>query len=760
MFNYIGKDIPRVDAKDKVTGKATYIDDIKLHGMLYGKVLHSTEAHAIIRNIDVSAAKKIKGVIAIVTGQDIDFLGGEALKDMPFLANKVVRYVGEPVVAVAANSEQIACEALSKIVIEYEKLPAALDIEDALNKVTIIHPDLSNYKHIAAVKTIDNTNICNHYHIQHGDIEKGFSESDSIFEDEYYVHDVHHAQIEPYLAIAQVMPDGIMNVWTTNSSVHRLRKDLSDALRISENSLRIMTYYIGGSFGGKGGLKVEPLAIALAMKTEGLPVKVTYTREECFESTLSRHAVKIKIKTGVKNDGTIMSKKMSLYFDTGAYSEKGPTVCIQGTDAAPGPYRIPNVEVDGYCIYTNKSLAGAYRGYGCTQPVFANERQMDKIAQTLGIDPVSIRKRNILREGEQNALGHEVFGVGIEECLNEVEKVMNNEKVLIKPDLEDGILHGRGYAVGWEPTKTPSGSGVYVTMNYDSSVIISLSSSEVGQGSRTVLSQIAAEALNLPMSSIRLSFPNTDISPFDASTTASRTTFHMGTAIVRASEEIISTLKKSAAEMLGVPVEKLQVEMGKIFHEDDKERQLTYTDVIRFTYGAGGNVCGKYFYYPAAKGAGIYGAPSIYWMFGAHAVDVYVDTKTGKIEVGTFAAANNVGKAINPATVKQQIEGSVVMGLSNSFYECIVRENGKILNPNFHDYKIATSMDIPSKIVPIIIEVPDPLGPYGAKGVGEPAIIPTHAAVTNAVADALGKDIHSSLLRPENILKIIGKIKC
>lgn len=328
MYKYIGKNIPRIDAPDKVTGAAEYIDDLKMYDMMYGKVLHSPYAHARIVSIDVSEAEKVDGVSAVVTGNDIDYLGGEALKDMPFLAKEVVRYCGEPIAAVAAETDDIAAYALSKIKVEYEELPSVLNIDEALNVKTVIHPDLAKYKHIKAVKTVDNSNICNHYHLEHGDIELGFKQADHIFEDEYEVHDVHHAQIEPFSAIAQIDRNGIINVWTTNSSVHRLRKDLSDAMRLPEKNIRIMTKYIGGSFGGKGGLKVEPLAIVLAMRTEGRPVKITYSRQECFESTISRHAVRVRLKTGVTNDGIITAKKISLYFDTGAYSEKGPTVCI------------------------------------------------------------------------------------------------------------------------------------------------------------------------------------------------------------------------------------------------------------------------------------------------------------------------------------------------------------------------------------------------------------------------------------------------
>jgi len=751
MNKNVGQSVNRIDAQEKVTGKALFNADLKFPNLLHGKVLHSSIAHGKIKRLEVEKALKIPGVEAVVTGQELDYLGGEALKDMPFFAKDRVRYYGEPVAAVAAVDYETAVKAVDAIEVEYEELPAVYDLDEALKEdAPVLHPDLENYEHIKACQPKAGTNICNEFITEHGDVEKGFAEADYVYEDEFTTPACHHAPIEPFSAIAKIDEEGLIKVWTTNSSAHRLRKDLCDALRVSQNRLQIMVNYIGGSFGGKGGLKVEPLAIALAQKTKGKPVRIVYTREEVFTATLTRHATKIKIKTGVTRDGYLTAKSIELYYDTGAYSEKGPTVLIQGCEAAGGPYRIPNLHIKGNCVYTNKTIAGAYRGYGVIQPTWAFESQMDLLAERLGIDPLEMRLKNALEEGDPNCLGNPVYGVGLKECLEKVAREINWDQPAITD--HPSIKRAKGIASTWEPTKTPSGSGVFIVLNFDGSVNISTSSSEVGQGSRTVLAQIAADALEVPLKLIDISFPDTHVTPFDASTTASRTTFHMGNAIIKAANDIVKEIREIAAEMLEVAPEDIILDNATAYAKSNPTQVLSYKEIIQAVYGAGGCILGKAFYYPAAKGAGIYGAPSVFWMFGAHAVDLEIDTETGQVKVNKVAAAHNVGKAINPLNVIQQIEGGVVQGMSNCLFEEIIRDDkGRVVNPNFHDYKIATAADIP-EITPMIVEQADPKGPYGAKGVGEPAINPIGVAISNAVATATGVRLSHMLLKPEDLL--------
>lgn len=757
MTKVVGKSVYRLDAHEKVTGKAIYNADLKFPDMLYGKVLHSDIAHGIIKHIDIEKALALEGVVAVVTGQELDFLGGEALKDMPFFAKERIRYHGEPIAAVAAVDIETAEKAISLIEVEYEEFNIISNLEDALREDAIlIHPELDKYEHIKAVKVKPGTNICNEFTAEHGDVEKGFKQADHVFEDIFTTPACHHAQIEPFSAIAKVENDGLIRVWTTNSSVHRLRKDLCDALRIPQNRLQVMVNYIGGSFGGKGGLKVEPLAIVLAKKTKNKPVRIVYTREEVFMSTLTRHATLIKIKTGVTKEGVITARKIELFYDTGAYAEKGPTVLIEGCDAVGGPYKIPNIFIKGYCVYTNKIIAGAYRGYGVIQPTWAFESQMDLIAERLNKDPIELRLINALDEGDFNCLGNRVYGVGLKECINKVAEEIEWDNKLTNEDLPKNLKRAKGFACTWGPTKTPSGSGVFIMLNFDGTVNISTSSSEVGQGSRTVLAQIAAEVLNVQLQSIDISFPDTHVTPFDASTTASRTTFHMGNAIIEAASDIVKELKEIAVEMLDVSLGDIVLDNGVVYERGNKAKSLSYKEVIQAVYGAGGCILGKAFYYPAGRGAGIYGAPSVFWMFGAQAVDVLVDIETGEITVDKVVAAHNAGKAINPLNVIQQIEGGVVQGLSNCLFEEIITNNGRVINPNFHDYKIATASDVP-EISPLIVEVKDPKGPYGAKGMGESPIIPIGAAISNAVARATGIRFYHMCLKPESVLEELDK---
>src|SRR3990170_1466523 len=369
MEALVGKPVTRVDALEKVSGAAVFGPDVKLVGMLYGKALRSPHAHARIVSINLDAVRKLPGVRAVVTGADMPgVLGGEAVKDMPFLAQGKVRYMGEPVAAVAAEDEATALKAIGLIEVVYDQLPVAADAMAAL--------------------------------------EKGARESDEVFEDEFSSQTVHHAPLEPHSAVAQVDVNGRIVVWGPNDSPHRLRKDLADALRMRLDKVRVVSTYVGGGFGGKGGLKAEPIAVALALKANHRPVKVVFTREEVFQATLVRHAAVVRIKTGVKRDGMLMAREVKIVWDTGAYAEKGPTVCSQATAAAAGPYRVPHVHLIGQCVYTNKAVAGAYRGYGTPQLAWAYESQMDIIAKKLGIDPLELRLRNILREGDVNPVGN------------------------------------------------------------------------------------------------------------------------------------------------------------------------------------------------------------------------------------------------------------------------------------------------------------------------------------------------------------------
>jgi len=593
--------------------------------------------------------------------------------------------------------------------------------------------------------------------VTNGDVEQGFKESDYIFEDTFTTQMQQHAAIEPHAAIVQMNPEGNILIWVTNDSPHRLRKDLANAMGVSLSKIRIVIPpFLGGGFGGKGGIKVESIGIVLASKTNFRPVKIVLTREEVFTSALVRHPSVIKIKTGVKKDGKILSREMNLVYDTGAYSEKGPTVSQKGTYAAVGPFNIPNVKIKSYCVYTNKPVAGAYRGYGVPQVTWAHESQMDIIAEKLNIDPVKIRLINALEEGDRSPTKHNILhSVGLKDCLKKLSeyscnKNSNNNKSKV----------GWGVACGWEDPKTPSGSSAIVKMNLDESVEVLTSTIEVGQGSKTVFSQIASEELGIPMEKIYISAnADTDKTPYDASTTASRSTFHMGNAIVNACIDVKQQLKEMAAEILNISTENLAIGRGFIYVIEDEDKKLFFGDIIKTRYKAGIDIIGRGSYYPKVdkKHAEMWGAPAIFTMYGAQLAEVEVNTETGRFKVNRVIAAHDVGQVVNLSTCEGQIEGGVLMGIGNAtFEEMLIDKNGRVTNPSFLDYKIPSALDM-TDIDSIFVEATHKEGPFGAKGIGEIALVPTAPAIANAIYNAVGIRIKDLPITPDKILKLLKK---
>lgn len=748
----VGKRIDRVDAVEKVTGQALFGDDLSFPNALYGKVLRSPYAHAKIVHIDVSKAEKLPGVKAVVSGQELDALGGEALKDYPFLAKDKVRYVGEPVVAVAAKTIEIAENAVDLIKVEYEQLPVVLDPVEAMQKeAPLVHENLESYEHLSIISPVKNSNICHHVVYQKGDTAKGFEACDRIFEDTFTTPLIQHAAIETHMAVARVDMTGLITVWVPNDGPHRLRKDLAEALETPMKNVRVIAPpYMGGGFGSKGGLKVETICIALAMKTKGQAVKIVFTRQEVFTGTIVRHPSIVRIRTGVKEDGRLWAREVNVIYDTGAYSEKGPTVCHQGCVSALGPYNIPHIKVEGYSVYTNKPIAGAYRGYGHPQIAWAHESQMDIIAHELGMDPVEIRRLNMVKEGDISPTGEQIlYSVGLTECIN---KVVENAKWEAPPA---GKYRGKGIACGYKNTKTPSGSSAIVKISQDGSIELLTSTVEVGQGAKTILAQMVAEELGVSVDMITVATPDTDLTPYDASTTSSRSTFHMGNAVKNAASDVKAQVFHIAAKVLDVGVDRLRIEQGTVYDVKDKNRSISFSDVLKNECRAGIDLLGRGSYYPEDEGvcAGPWSLPSIFWMYGAHYAEVEVDIETGKVRILKVISAHDVGKVINPVTCEGQIEGGIVQGMGPALFEEMkVGRNGRVINPSFLDYKVPTSLDVPD-IHMFIVEENCQDGPWGAKGIGEMTNVPIAPAIANAIYDAVGVRIKDLPITQEKILK-------
>ncbi len=747
----IGQSCLRADAREKVTGSALYLEDLKLAGMLYGKMLRSPYAHARILHIDTSEAEKLPGVRGVVTGADLPFLHGESMHDEPYMARGKVRYKGEAVAGIAATDEETAERALQSIKVEYEECPAVFDPLEAVKPgAPLLHDRVEGYRRAPGIRPIPGTNICNHFELVCGDVEEGFAQADHIFEDTFTTPMQQHCCIEPHMAICRINSDNQMMLWASNDSPYRARHEIAQSLNIPMADVRIITPpAIGGNFGGKGGLKAEAAAIALAWKIRNRPIRIVYTREEVFESSIGRHASVIRIKTGVKKDGTIIARKVEFYLDTGAYAEKGPTVTRFCGVSAAGPYKIPHVRVDGYCVYTNKVLAGAFRGYGGIQACWAYESQMDIIAYALHLDPLEMRLRQVYEEGDAHITGQQLESHGLKECLQRVAHTMKWDK----PRQKD---RGRGIACMERAVKTPFGSAAFVRVNEDASVDVLNSTTEVGQGSETILRQIAAEQLGVPLDNVRKCSPDTAFTPYDASTTSSRSTFHSGNAVKMAAEDARQQLLKMAAPVLSVDPVELTIREAEVYIEERPGTHISIAALLHQLYGPCGTVLGRGYYFPKMplESADYYTKFMVFWLLGASGAEVEVNRKTGQVKVLKVWSAHDAGKALNPLTCEGQIEGGVVTGLGYALSEGVQFHNGDVMNASFLGYKVPTALEVP-EIVPILVEHPHPEGPFGAKGMGETTNVPVPPAIANAIYDAVGVRIRNLPITPDKVLQAL-----
>jgi len=756
-YSIVGKKITRVDGIEKATGRAIYAGDIKFPNMLYGKVLRSKLPHARILNIDTTRASKLPGVKAVITGKDLpERRYGFVLKDQAVLAKDKVRFIGEPIAAVAAISSDIAEEALELIDVEYEELKAIFDPIEAMNSESpIIHEELNSY--MAMWPAIRYGNVCSHTKINRGDVEKGFSESDHIFEDRFLTQMVHQNYIEPHVAIANSDLSGRITIWTSNQSPFGVRSELMEALGIPLNKIRIMMAHVGGGFGGKFGITVEPIALILSQKTDR-PVKIAMTREEELTVTHPRHPSIIELKTGVKNDGTIIARDAKIIYDTGAYAGMGPVVNMIGAKYVSGPYKIPNIRANAYSVYTNKSNSGFCRGAGNPQVTFAYESQMDIIAEKLNIDPLELRLKNAVEDGDLSSTGQVLKNVGLKEALKKAA-----EKINWKSGIKD---KNRGKAIASLQYETGGmGSSACVKLNENGSISIMVGAIDIGQGTCTILSQIAAEELGLSIEDVNIAYGDTDTLPYDMGTGADRVTFNTGNAVKKACEDLKNQLFYIAANSLEANIEDLEIREKGIRVKGSPERAIPLMDLAMMThYFKGGPLIGKCSYLveeppfdeKAVEGGMFPSTPAP--TFAAQAAEVEVDKTTGRVKVLRFVAAHDVGFAINPMGVEGQIEGGVAMGIGYALSEEILWDKGKVANKFLSDYKVPTALDIPN-IDAIIVEDKSELGPYGAKGVGEPGASPTAPAIANAIYNATGIRVKELPITPERLFSYLKNLK-
>ena len=762
-FRYVGKRVPRGEAIDKVTGTWIYGADFKLPGMLHAKVLRSPYPHARIVSIDVRRARELRGVRAVLTGADIPYLFGSAIRDEPFLARGKVRYAGEPVAAVAATSEEIAREAVDLIDVEYEELPAVFDPVEAMKPGgVLVHEELGSYEMEGAFTRYPGTNIVGHTKIRRGDVEQGFRESDVVFEDVFTTQYVQHCSMEGHVCVAQVGTDGAVTVWSSCQSPYNYLRDLATALALPYSMVRVICTGVGGAFGAKMYLRTEPLAVALAMHASGRPVKYAHTRDEEFVGSVTKHPAHLTFKTGVKRDGTLVARKITAVFNTGGYGDAGPQVARNSAFSGTGPYRIPHVWIDSYCVYTNNPIGGAFRGFGVPQATWAHESQMDMIAHRLGLDPVEMRMRSLYDLGDATCTGEVLrTSVGVKETLRRAIEVSGYGAPL--PATGDRkIARGRGLATMHKLTNTPTHSTAIVKMHQDGTVNLLCSSVELGQGVNTVFRQIVAERLGIPIEHVRIGSADTHYTPYDQSTSGSRSVFHMGNAMLRAADDLARNLCELAAPLLDAPAHMLEFRNGAVV-QVGSDRLVSAQEIIRRRFGARGNTLqGEGSFTPPGalppdKETGQSAKMSAFWMYATHVADVEVDLETGKVKVLKVVAAHDAGTIINPDGAEGQIEGGVAQGLGATLCEEMRVSDGIVTNPSFAEYKIPTTMDVP-EIVPVLVEAPHAEGPHGAKGLAEPALAPTAPAIANAIFNATGARVTSLPITPEKVLQALRQI--
>lgn len=752
-YSYVGKNIPKIDALEKALGKAVYINDITIPGMLYGKVLRSPHPHARILRIDVSRAQKAHGLRALITADSLpDGRYGPFIKDEPILARAKVRYIGEPVAAVAAIDPDAAEDAIGLIEVEYEELPAVFDPLDAMKPdAPQIHEDLGSY--FSVFPAIQEGNVCSHTTFVEGDVEKGFREADVVVEETFRTHMHHQAYIEPSGAIAQMDPSGRFTVWSSSQGIFITQSRISESLKIPMSKIRVIAPRVGGGFGGKIETHVQPICVVLAKKADR-PVKIILSREEEFSATRPRHPTVISGKLGVSQNGKIVAKEMVNIFDTGAYADDGPGVAGFGSLMARGPYRVPNLKIDGYCVYTNKVKTGAFRGFGNPQTSFASESLMDMAAREIGMDPLEFRLKNALDPGDRSLGGQVLQSVGIKECLTKAAEAID-----WKGD-KKGKCRGRGIASINHISGLLTVSAI-VRINEDGTVSLQIGTMDVGQGSDTILCQICAEELGIPLEEISILTGDTDATPYTWATSASRVTYTGGNAVKRAAEDAKGQLLDLAADQLGVEREALECKGKRISVKKDPDKGLTFQQLGAIScWVRGGPIIGKESFMveePAFDRSGFEGFPfgtMTAYIFAAQTAEVEVDIETGQIRIIRGASAHDVGYAVNPQNVEGQIEGGYAQGLGYALTEETVFDAGKVINPSFADYKILPATDVPP-LKPIIVEAHDETGPFGAKGVGEPGLVGVAPAVANAVFDALGIRITELPITPERVLREI-----
>ena len=748
-FRVVGHNVPRADGYEKVTGKAQYVGDLSFPDMLYARVVRSRIPHGRIVKIDPEPALRHPGVVAVVTAQDLADIHpyyGHIVRDRPVLAIDRVRFVGEPVAVVVGVDEWSAHEGSELVEVEYEEWPAVFTAEEAsAPNAPILHPQ-SRYE-VGELRGFEEDvtagklpNLCHEASLEWGDVEAAFQGADRVFEDTFTFPMTFHYTMEPYGAVAMWNGEEL-SVWSSAAHPFMVRLELSRLFRLPLSRVRVVVPYVGGAYGGKSYTKVEPMAAAAARKVRR-PVKLIVDVSEAFYTTRSDSA-RVTFKTAVTRDGRILARDVTIVMNTGAYAENSPLVIKKAVNRAVGPYRVPNVRVRGQLFYTNTAPASSFRGFGAPQVVWAGESQMDIIADALGVDPVDLRLRNLAERGD-------VIIPGLRPLDGDVPGDLRTlaERLSWHEPAPRG--HGKGVACSASDAGAEPVSTAMVRVHADGSVTVAVGTTEIGQGSRTVLAQIAAEELGVDYENVRVVASDTSWVPYDRSTGASRSTTVVGLAVQEACRDARQQLLRMVQEALGVSPDAVAERVGGV--EVDGQL-LTWADVIqRYFKLPAGEVMGRGYVRKAGRLAKL----PVFWEIGMTGVEVSVDRETGLVRVEHLVTVGDVGKAVHPASAEGQDVGAATMGMGHSLFEEILYdEGGQMLNNDILLYRVPRFADLPRRVDTVLVENQDGVGPYGLKGGGEGSLNPVAPAIANAVARAVGVRVKELPLTPERVWRAL-----
>ena len=758
----VGQPVNMSGARAHVDGSIGFALNATMPDMVHARLLRSPLAHARIKRLDISAAQMMPGVVAVLTAADFEHAGaparyfGPVLRDQPVLCGAKVRFAGDPVAAVAAETAEAAEAALLAIEVDYEELPAVTTVDEAFAAgASLVHdrPPLPDTRSYADIKLHGREgNVCTKFQLRRGDIDNGFAIADVIVEGVYESPVAQHVPMEPHVVLASF--DGPrLTVISSTQGPYSVRDSLAEMFGLPSSHVRVIVPPLGGGYGAKTYPKFEPVTAALAWKARR-PVKLVLSREEEFIS-ITKHAARVRVRTGATKDGRLVARDVRIDFNAGAYTDISPRLIKNGGYSCVGPYDIPNVRIDSYAVYTNLPPAGAYRGYGVSQTAWAYEQQMDELADQLGIDPVELRRRNLLTQGQQFATGEVMHEAHWEKLLDRTAAAIDwPEQRRILP--ENGRVRGKGLAVILKSTITPSTSTASVRLDADGCLQVLTSSVEMGQGAHTVLAQLAADALGVPVTAVNVAAPDTQYTPYDQTTSSSRTTRAMGSSVTTAARQVRAKLLDLAGELLEASPGDLEFIDGVISVRGDTQASLSIPEV--FLRSRCGSLHGEGAVITAGgldpeTGQGV---ASDHWLQGAAGAEVEVDPVTGKIYVTHVYAVAYAGRVVNPKLARLQMHGSVIFGMSHALHEELVFSDGVPVNPNLAEYPIMAMGDMPERLEVELLEDP---GEACVHGLGETVLPPVIAAICNAVHSATGRQIRQLPLTPERMLNALKETR-